>query len=133
RLPAVVSLDPRDAEPAALVVAPRLLSRVLREPVRLAARAVAERAPQCGAAHDLRRDDHLLSVLRGVLVLPGGGAALRVRPRAQRGDGRVAGARDAVVARPRRLVGRRVSVVARRGRGRGRGVPAAVLAWPLRG
>src|SRR5256886_831427 len=101
RLAAFVSLDPRDAESAALVVSARLLSRVLRHPVLVAARPVAERAARRRAAHDLRGDDHLLSVLRGVPLLSRGGAApwLRSpppqgdRPGARAGGGRGGGSR----------------------------------------
>src|SRR5205823_12685480 len=99
RLPAVLPLDPRDAESPALLGAARLLPRVLRHPVHLATRLMVQRAAGRGATHDLRGDGDLLPLLRGVPFLPGGGAALHLRARAQRGDVRLAGARHAEIGR----------------------------------
>src|SRR5260221_111919 len=65
--------------------------------------------------HDFGDRRDVLHLLRRVPVLSGRGAAVPVRPAAQRGHRRVAGARGAVDSRHRRLVGRRVPVVPRRG------------------
>src|ERR1044072_162464 len=79
RVAAVVPLDPRDAEPGAVVAAAQLLPRVLRHLVRVPARAVVQRAARRGPAPALRGDGELLHLLRRITVLPRGGTALHVR------------------------------------------------------
>src|SRR5207249_9294152 len=101
RLPALLPLAPRDAESTALLVPPRLLPRVLRHSVRVAARSLVQRPAGRGPTHDLRRDGDLLHLLCGVPLLPRGRPPLHLRPRPQRGHVRLAGAGHPVAARPR--------------------------------
>src|SRR5437660_1393181 len=133
RLAAVVPLDPRVAQSGVLVDHAHLLHRLLRDLMRLAPRLVAQGAARRRAAHDLRRDDHVLSLLRRVPLLSGRRAALRLRPRAQRRHGDLAGACHPVAARPRGLLGRGLPVVARRRRRRRHDLRAALLAPPRAG
>src|SRR5207247_4044918 len=64
RLPALLPLDPRDAESAAILVPARLLPRVLRHSVRVAARSLVQRPAGRGPTRALRRDGALAQLLR---------------------------------------------------------------------
>src|SRR6266699_2558512 len=111
RLADLVSLDSRVAQRRVVVGAARLLSRVLPDSVHRAVCALdggpARRVPP----HDFCRHGDVLSLLRGVPLLPRGGTALRLRRRAQCGHGSRTGTLRRLAARSRGLVGRRVPVV----------------------
>src|SRR5437870_9012659 len=128
RLAALLPVDPRDAEPAPLLAAAHLLPRLLRHPVCVTSRPVAQRAPGRVAAHDLRRDGDVLPLLCLLPLFPGRRPPVCLRPRPQCGYRSVARAGHAVAARSRRLLGRGVSILARGGGCCGLRVRAALLA-----
>ena len=126
----VLPLDPRDAQRAAVVDPARLLPDVRRDPVRLAVRAVGERAARSGSPDHSRAGGDVLPLLHGVSLFPGRRAALRLRSPQQRRRARVARARRAVGPGHGRLLGRGVPLFPRGRRGRGHGDGRALLASP---